>query len=416
MNQTKSNENGSSPMKAYLILFGFLAVAALILGGIKFTSWVKQKQPQILAQQVVAEESESVGNDNAPEAPNSYDFQLDHTAYNAESIRVIAEFENIEEENWEGTAVYDDKVFYEGQRSLALISNNRGLAFAELERKMDLSDAEYFEVMLHLNDFTAFESIGLDFGDENFEDYYHYNFTNLRNGWNLVQMPRKDFVLNKAEESIFDWSSVEKVKFEVISRPDAILLARVDKLRAVIDDNSYLRDWNIIKRAEKMLFTLERREDNMVLTARSQGTTIATLKKLENQDNFTFSASLSPQTAGRSGLFVRGDHLNGFGYYFLIFGNQRNTWQIFKKNSKGYASKDEIISGTLENVVFSKNKKYWLRVDARGSLMQYYISFDGKEFSKLGEFDDDEFKRGEVGIAYFDAGITLFDDIKFKAD
>jgi hypothetical protein len=147
-----------------------------------------------------------------------------------------------------------------------------------------------------------------------------------------------------------------------------------------------------------------------MLLARNIGAGVATLKDIEDTNDFVFSTAISPQSAGRSGLFIRGDYNNGYGYYFLIGGDKKSNWQIIKKNKTGWTAKDQMIEGSLPNMSFSRDKKYWLRAETQGDLMQFYLSTDGQKYEKLGEINDSEFRGGGIGIAVLDNAWALFDD------
>jgi hypothetical protein len=295
---------------------------------------------------------------------------------------------------------------------LGLISVDRKAATVNLEKKLDLSNMEQIEFMLHVGDVDAFETAMIDFGDSDFKNYYRYTFSNLKNGWNLIQIPKGKFILSKAKDSTFDWSNVEKTRFYTLSRPSSIFLVRIDMLRMINNSDDFLKQWRAVNGG--MFFSLYEKKEKPTLLARNIGASVATLKEVENISNNIYSAAVSPQSSGRSGLFVRGDYNNTYGYYLLIGGEKKNTWQILKKNKAGLTPKEEIIEGVLANATFSRDKKYWLRAETRGDLLEFYISFDGQKYEKLGELKDEEFRAGGVGVAVLDGGWSLFDDFQFK--
>jgi hypothetical protein len=338
------------------------------------------------------------------------DFILSSDSYDPESVVMISDFEKGEESDWQGNGVFDEKIYYEGSRSLGLISTNRKNSTVILDKKLDLSKVEYIEFMLNVEDKDAFESINLDFGDKDMKNAYHYSFTNLNNGWQLINIPKRNLILSGEN---FTWADIEKISFSILSRPNSILYVRLDALKGIGKSNNLISDWNVIDGTGESFFSLNKKDGKIKLVARNIGTSVAALSDLNNPKNFIFSASISPQSSGRSGLFIRGNHDNGYGYYFLIGGEGRDNWMIFKKNKDGSSPKEEMVQGSY-GINFSENKEYWLRVDANGDKMKFYISRDGEEYEKLGEFSDSEFKSGDVGITALDGTLSLFDNFRFK--
>jgi hypothetical protein len=183
-------------------------------------------------------------------------------------------------------------------------------------------------------------------------------------------------------------------------------------LRSINYPESFLSQWKVTNAGA--FIGLYEQAGKPKLLARSLGATVATLKESLDVTNFDFSASVSPQSTGRSGLFVRGDYAKGYGYYLLLGGVNKNTWQILKKDQTGWTPANNIIKGSLDGVVFAKDQDYWLRIIAKDSLLKFYFSEDGQRYQKLGQLTDDEFKGGGLGIAVPDAGFSLFDNIQFK--
>ena len=346
------------------------------------------------------------------QALDKFDFSLDSGAYATEDITVISNFESDEETKWKGDGIMDEKLFYEGTRSLSLISTERKGVTASLEKNIDLTNMKYIEFMLHIADVDAFEAVTLDFGDLELNNYYRYTFSNLKNGWNLIQIPKEKFVLLDEKDKTFSWSSIGNVKFSILSRQASIFLIRIDMLRAINGRGDFLGPWRSGK--PEMFFSLYEKSGKTKLMARSIGATVATFREGSGVKNFDYSASISPQSAGRSGLFVRGDYITGYGYYFLLGGQKKNTWQILKRSKTGYTPTAEIVQGTLEGIVFANDKNYWLRVTGKNNLLEFYFSTDGKQYEKLGKLNDPEFKEGGLGITVLDAGWSLFDNFHFK--
>jgi len=391
--------------KRYIIIL----IAVLIFGGILATAkfYIVPKYFSASIVEMITEPGKVV----EVQSSEKSDFAFTASVYSQDSIIVISNFEKTEASAWQGGGVFDEKIYYEGARSMGLISTDRKAVTITLEKSLDLTNMKQIEFMLHITDTDAFETTIIDFGDLDLKSYYRYSLTNLKNGWNLIQIPKEKFIFAKAKDSTFDWSQVAKVRFYALSRPGSIFLARLDILKS-INNLDFLNQWRVLNPG--MFFSLYEQEGKPTFLARNIGASVATLKEIENIGNNIYSAAVSPQSSGRSGLFVRGDYNNTYGYYLLIGGEKKNTWQILKKNKAGWTPKEKIIEGVLANVTFSRDKKYWLRAETRGDLLEFYISFDGQKYEKLGELKDEEFRAGGVGIAVLDGGWSLFEDFRFK--
>jgi hypothetical protein len=400
--------------KKYLIILAVVLVIAASVAVAKFLIIPKYSP--------VSQTETITGTDDVVEVQPSEnpDFSLKADGYSANSVAVISNFEKSENTSWQGGGVIDEKIFYEGTRSLGLISTDRKAVTGTLEKNLDLTSMKQIEFMLHVTDAEAFETATLDFGDLDLKEYYRYTLSNLKNGWNLIQIPKEKFLLTKAEDSAFDWSQVAKVRFYALSRTGSIFLARLDALQRV-NNPDFLNQWRSLNPA--MFFSLVNQAGKPALLARNIGASVAVLKDIENTNDFIFSAAVSPQSSGRSGLFTRGDYNNTYGYYFLIGGEKKNSWHILKRNKAGWSPKEQgslladttlAVEGSLPNVTFASDKKYWLRAESRGELMEFYFSTDGQKYEKLGEFRDSEFRGGGAGIAVLDGARSIFDDFQFK--
>ncbi len=325
----------------------------------------------------------------------------------------ITNFEN--NEKWQGGGVYDTSVYYEGSQSLSLVSVDRKEIKTYLKKDLDLSNMEYAEFMININDKNAIENIYLEFGDLEMNNYYSYNLSNLENGWNFVQIPKKQFVATLDGKTSFDWDKIKKVQLRANSRVDSMLIARVDMLRGIVNSDNFIKNWKVYNDLEKKTFSLYQVGDRDGLVVRNLGSSRAVLNDVKNAKNFIYSASISPQSNSLSGLFIRGNYTNGYGYYFLIGGVRENTWQITKLGNKGWLTASDVIRGTIGNEVFQNDKEYWLRVEANSSDMKFYLSFDGDKYYQLGELKDSEFTSGGIGVAVLsNLGWSVFNDFMYK--
>ena len=218
------------------------------------------------------------------------DFALDAGTYNPNDIIVISNFEITEDNIWQGGGIIDEKIYYEGARSMGLISTDRRAVTITLEKSLDLTDMKQIEFMLHVTDTDAFETTIIDFGGLDLKSYYRYSLSNLKNGWNLIQIPKEKFILTQAKDSTFDWSRVAKVRFYTLSRPGSIFLARLDMLKS-INNLDFLNQWRVLN--PSMFFSLAEQAGKPMLLARNIGSGVATLKDIENTNDFVFSFASS---------------------------------------------------------------------------------------------------------------------------
>ena len=352
-----------------------------------------------------------------PLTSSTSDIAILASDYPASALTVISNFEEGEGGGkWQGGGVFDEEGAYEGNRSLSLVSVNGAAVEEYLKKDLNLSQSEFIEFMLHISDPEGAESFFLRFGDMDMKNYYQYSFSNVKAGWNLIQIPKRQFVAFTEVNADFGWEKVQKTLFSLQSRPDNVLIAQIDMLRAVSRENLFEKDWNVSGNGlEKRVLSLVRRENGeQKFLIRNFGSAVAVLSDLKRAEHMTMSASISPQSSGRSGLFVRGNYNTGYGYYFLIDGVQRNGWQIIKLDSRGWSRPEEVVRGDIGNTIFTSDKEYWLRVDAEGTMLSFFISFDNQEYFVLGKIKDGEFRSGDAGLTVLDGGWSVFDHVLVK--
>ena len=358
-------------------------------------------------------------------------FKLNYDNYESNSIINIAKFEK--NEKWQGDQDFDEDNAWEGESALLLSSRNNKKAEAFIPVKLDLDPYSIFKLVVYLKtDSTDLESTRLYFSNKDKTAYFSYPISNLSSGWNFLRIPKEKFALYSAEKGVitenvneesstgakvvsgsFDWSKIEKVGVELVSRPLSTSTANFDNLTVLVSED-YLNDWVV---SSPLFLDLVKTADNkVVLQGKNFGTSTALLKKLGGVSDFTFKAMLKPQKINdRSGLFIRGDYKTNYGYYFMIDGVNGNRWQIFKNGLVDDKGTTTILkNGIINNFAVEENKPLWLQVEAKGSNMNFSLSTDGKSFTKLGEVNDRQFKDGGVGIAVYDSGATQFDNFEFS--
>lgn len=405
----------SSQPKYLILLLAILLLGMVGFMGKKYFEDASANSPEQKIIQVVTTTPIEVPVVKSTVEPikESNDFALDSSAFNKNTIFTISNFEPGEVPAWQGNGVSDQKFSFEGNSSLDIVSTDHQMGTISLTKDLDLSKMEFIEFMMNVSDPDAYESANIDVGDADMKNFYRYSLTNLRMGWNLIQIPKDKFVLVKSSDNNnLSWSNIKNIHLSVLSRPSSIFIARFDQLRSVSNSEDFLKYW---RTTLPSFLSLYPQNGTNKIMGRAFGNLTAVLKDIEDINNFTFISSVSPQTPGRSGLFIRGNYDNGYGYYFFIGGDKRNTWEIMKRNEEGWTRTDEKLQGVIQNVVFSKDKTYWLRVDAKDDLMEFFFSFDGDKYEKFGEIRDNEFRGGGVGVTVFDAGSwSLFDNFQFK--
>jgi hypothetical protein len=300
-----------------------------------------------------------------------------------------------------------------------------------INKKMDLSKYQIFRIAVYLKtDPSDVESIKLYFSNLDKSAYYVYPFTNLVKGWNFIRIPKMKFSsLNAIKDTLtkpingkgvsitskpasFSWDKVERVDLEVVSRNNSTTTVNFDTLKGLYNED-FLDEWLTYN---PIFFDLAKNDGKVILKAKNVGSSTALIKKLSGLQDFTFKAKVLPQRINtRSGLFIRGDYKTNYGYYFLVDGLNGNRWQIMKSALIDEKTQTIILkNGIINNFMVENNKPLWLKVEARGSNLKFYLSTDNKSFTKLSEINDGDIKEGGAGITVLDSGATLFDEFEFS--
>lgn len=355
-------------------------------------------------------------------------YKLDYSSLSSDFVVNITRFEK--NEDWQGNKDFDSNIVWEGDSSLILTSKDNEKSEAYLDRKLDLGKYQLFNIAVYLQtDPSDRESVRLYFANKDKTAYFVYPLTNLVKGWNFVKIPKIKFSsvnatkenLMKAEPKItpaapsylLNWDKIEKVGVEVTSRPNSTTTVNFDDLRA-LESEDYLDDWLTVN--PLFLDLVKSADDRIVIQAKNYSAATAFIKKISGVANFTFKAKLQPlKPSARSGLFIRGDYRTNYGYYFLVDGINGNRWQILKTALIDEKAQTLTLkNGMINNFAVEEDKPLWLKVEAKGDNMKYYLSVDNKSYTKLGEINDSDIKEGGVGIVVFDGGATLFDEFEFS--
>lgn len=308
-------------------------------------------------------------------------------------------------ETWSGSGFYDAKLFFEYPSSLVLAGADKNKIIIRKELKLDLKKVNNFELIINLRTSPdELESAELIFNDDNLKTA-RYKISMIRSGWEILQFTRKQFEVDKQ----FDWSKISHVRFELTPRPLGKVVVNLAGFRAS-GNVDLSNDWNFI---DKRLFVLDKRKNKISLLARNMGSfpVGVTIKKITTASNFSFQTSFSPLSQTWSGLFFRGNYLNGYGYYMMINGIEGSQWQVYKVNKEGLILLKKDI---IPDFQFKFGEWYYLKVDTKEDTFKVYLSTDNKQFKLLGTVTDNEFRVGGVGLAIGNGAISLYDEFIFN--
>lgn len=333
-------------------------------------------------------------------APSVDELKISYGEKYLSSIDNISMFEP--GEKWQGNGVIDKNIFSEGTSSLSLIADKQNPAIISFNKKINLENSEEIEFFINIDNPNEIEKAIVKFGDAEMKNFYHYSFAHLakKAGWTVISIPIKQ--LNIEKDSKLNLSQISKTQIEIYAKIDQTIMANIDAM-TIIRDKSYLNEWT---QDNKEFLGLIKKEKNIFLNARGETTgKIAILQQTKGARNFAYSASIIPQKKGSSGLYFRGNRL-GKGYYFVINGIDTSSWKIYKANKI-------LAEGELENIVFSNQDKYWLKVEAKDEKLNGFISTNGQEYTELFSIKDDEYESGHVGITSQNTS-SFFNDFDFK--
>jgi len=333
----------------------------------------------------------------------------------------IANFEN--NENWFGDGDFDFSTYFEGEASLFLSSFNNQKASVRLKKNFDIKDVLNFKFLVHLDtnpdDIEEFNLIligkNLDYKQSlNSPREYKFPIRNLRNGWNLLVLPKESFssfaIGEEKKDGVVPETQIEEVMIELTSRPKVRSIVHLDSLWAE-KEKDYLKDWNL---NSKNFLALRKNENTTSLLAINLTDNRATLRNGSDKD-YTFQAKFTPLKDGTFGFFLRGDYKSGYGYYLVMNGAETNGWQIYKYGP--FEEKVQTVNlakGEISSFNLGKNQAYWLKSDLKGHRIVFYLSQDGKNFTKLGEADDKSFGSGGIGITVGGSNMVFVDDLLFS--
>ena len=308
-------------------------------------------------------------------------------------------------ETWSGSGFYDVRFFFEYPASLVLAGADKNKIVIWKNLNLDLEKIDTYELIVNLRtDPNELENSDLIFIDDNLR-IAQYAISMVRNGWDIVQLSKKQFEVDKQ----FSWSKISQVRFELTPRPLGKVVVNLAGFRAYGSIN-LSNDWNYV---DKRMMILDKRQNKISLLSRNVGAVPVgvTIKKITSASNFSFQSAFSPMSETWTGLFFRGNYLNGYGYYLMVNGIGGSQWQVYKVYKEGLkVLKRDIIP----DFQFKAGKWYWLKVEAKEDMLNAYLSSDGVEFNLLGTVTDSEFTSGGVGIAIGNGAMSLYNDFTFE--
>lgn len=346
--------------------------------------------------------------------------KIDSSTYSKESLINILVFDG--SQSWQGDGEIDDTSYREKSYSLLMESRDNFKKEGYLLQRVNLSKYQIFELAVNLqSDPDDLELVRLYFGNKDKSAYYQYPLTNLTVGWNFLKIPKIKFsavnaALGKtATASGFGlgWDNIDRIGLEVNSRLNSAVTINFGELVGFESDD-YQNNW--LTSNPSFLGLAKNKEGNIALQARNVGTSVALIKRVGGISDFTLKAKILPlKPSARSGLFARGDYKTGYGYYFLIDGVTGNRWQIAKAGLVDKSPKLTILKdGLINNFKVEANRPLFVKAEARGSELKFFLSPDGQSFTLLGNVNDSEFKTGGAGIAVLDSGLSQFDEIELN--
>lgn len=324
-------------------------------------------------------------------------------------------------ENWRGDGNFDDTVTWLSESSILLESRNNTKSEAYLLKKLDLYKYQVLKLTVNLqSDASDLEAVKIYFGNKDKSAYYYYPLINLSPGWNHLRISKMKFSSSNlgtekttaSASGSLSWNNIERVGIEVNSRFNSVAKVNIESMTAYQAED-YLDNW--LTMSTDFLDLTKTKEGSVVLTAKNVGASTALIKKIGGVSDFTLKAKVQPlKISARSGLFIRGDYNTGYGYYFLIDGVNGNRWQIIKIGVIDKKTVTTVLrNGVISNFAVEKKQPIWLKAEAKGSSLKFFVSADNKTYTLLGETTDNEFREGGVGITVFDGGATLYDEIEF---
>lgn len=395
-----------------IFAFGLLLVAFVITGYFYqkgkislFTSEKKQKTVKIATAEILFKDKE---------------YKVSYKERPSGEVVKISDFE--EGEVWRGDGEFDYANFIEGKCSLALNSQNhfRSTTTLSLKEGFNFEEIKEFNVFVFLKTPPRnLEEVKLILKGNGSAALYEYPIRDLNLGWNFLVLPKNMFFASTPQETETsvslenppEKSLIKSLTFEIVSRPRTISSINLDMMWAE-KSNEFLSEWSV---NDNRFLSLYQTKEGLNLLLNGWVSDVANLKKVSSAKDYTLRAKFTPIRDGNFGFFLRGDYKSGFGYYLMVDGIDKNSFQITKRGVFNEQTQEMVLEkGNVSNFKFEVNTPYWLKAVLKGPKISFYLSVDNKDFSQLSSVEDESYSFGGVGLTARNSSLVLVDDIQFS--
>lgn len=327
-------------------------------------------------------------------------FSMNSTEMYRNSSIEIADFEKNEE--WKGIYNFDDANVIVGSSSITITSKNEQKVIMELTKSFSLDSFNIIKLLIFSKDEDNSNNIKnalIRFSNKNASIVYEYGISNLKTGWNTIIMRRDNFTLinklSNTDKLDSDWPVLNKISFELISRPNTTVEIGLDRLWAEKNDeyqNNFLaKNYGVI--------SLKEFKNNNYIYVWPFPSSPVLIKKITSVKDFIFTLKIIPQKKGSFSITGRTNVSNNYGYYLEMSGINSGAWKLLKVRKP--VNKSSLIvlkSGIISNFTIDKDRPIWLRLEFNKNKVLAFFSIDGINFTKLAEATDSEHKSGGVGF------------------
>lgn len=352
------------------------------------------------------------------------EYRVNYTKKFAKSSIELADFEV--GEKWSGSHTKNNDNYWEGEASYTISSKNNEPNIIALEKNINLSGYTIIKMLVYFDKDVGTENVKkfiLRLGNDDDSAYYEFDIRNIKPGWNLIRIEKDKFTFvsnfsslnNTYDNQIYAgrlllWDKIEKISIELDSLPKSQAAVSVDRLWAEKNED-YKLDF---KNSTNSPLSVKTYNGKTYINMWGSEAKLSLVEEVVHVSDFVYTAKIIPQKNGAFGINARTDSDTGNGYYLEMGGIGLGTWQLYKKG-RVVDNNDmaQLGEGVLSNSLLEMNKPVWLRILTSGNTVAGYLSFDGVNFTKLSEKNDDEIKSGGIGIHTTTASFLL-ESIEFN--
>lgn len=310
----------------------------------------------------------------------------------------IADF--AEGENWKGNYTYDSVRTFDGEVGMNIFSIGPAPVTIVRQRSLDLSgyDTLYAYLFVPSREMAGqTDKLAVGFRDGKGRETA-YAVKNLKEGWNLVTMPKNAFFARD-----FDWKTVDLTTIVLASRANATVQIALDRLWAQMPLGGTTASF--VSYPDQYVNLKTMNKDTYLHLAAPERQSIVFNKKVGRRD-FSYTASFAPLRFGTFGLEFQTDKKAESGYFFTVEGARMDRWQLIRRDGK---SEKMLAEGELKNNTFEKEAYLFLRAERTGGSIKLSLSFNNKDFLPVTEVKDSSLPEGYAGISY--KGAYLLDSV-----